>query len=122
MKKTFITAIAAAFAVLFPVASGAQTIAPTVEVTRKYDVSIGDMVKPFAPVAFNDSLLQIERNFDYSVFSRPYRSLYDFTPYDALQLKPADPQRYPLFCARIGCQYPVMPSGYWQPMRAQNNG
>lgn len=110
MKRIVIAALSAAFAILFPTVSAAQTIAPTVEVTRKYDVSIGDMVKPFAPVAFNDSLLAIERNFDYSIFSRPYRSLYDFTPYDALQLKPADPQRYPLVCARIGCQYPVMPS------------
>ena len=109
MKRIVIAALSAAFAILFPTVSAAQTIAPTVEVTRKYDVSIGDMVKPFAPVAFNDSLLAIERNFDYSIFSRPYRSLYDFTPYDALQLKPADPQRYPLVCARIGCQYPVMP-------------
>lgn len=122
MKKTFITAIAAAFAVLFPAVSGAQTIAPTVEVTRKYDVSMGDMVKPFAPVAFNDSLLQIERNFDYSVFSRPYRSLYDFTPYDALQLKPAAPQRYPLICARIGCQYPVMPSAELQFQKITHKG
>ena len=108
MKRLLFVLVAAA--VLFPVSAGAQAISPTVEVTRKYDVSIGDIVKPFSPASFNDSLLTFERNFDYSIFSRPYHSLYDFTPYDALQLKPVDPQRYPLVYARIGCQYPVMPS------------
>ena len=106
MKRFVLLVLFAAFAF----SAAAQSIAPTVEVTRKYDVNMGDMVKPFAPAAFDDSLLRIERNFDYSIFSRPYRSLYDFTPYDALQLKPAELQRYPIVNVRVGCQYPVMPS------------
>lgn len=106
MRRFALSALFAAFVF----SAAAQSISPTVEVTRKYDVNMGDMVKPFAPAAFDDSLLRFERNFDYSIFSRPYRSLYDFTPYDALQLKPAELQRYPILNARIGCQYPVMPS------------
>ena len=95
---------------LLSVTANAQHIDPTVEVVRTYDVSLGDIFKPEIPSGVNDSLSNFTRNFDYSIFNRPYRDLYEFTPYDAFQLKPADNHHYPFFTAKIGCQYPVMPT------------
>ncbi len=109
--RSYIRLLAAAsFAALIPVKTGAQVIDPTVEVVRNYNVSLGEIFKPTIPSGIDDSITVFERNFDYSIFNRPYSNLYEFTPYDAIRLDSADVQRYPFFTARAGCQYPVMPT------------
>lgn len=122
MKRQYRIAVLTAVAALFPLSLAAQTIDPTVEVVRKYDVTIDDMAKPTIPASVDDSIYVFGRNFDYTIFNRPVSNLYDFTPYDALQLKPVAPQRYPFFYARLGCQYPVSPSAELHLQKITHSG
>ena len=101
---------AAAILVMQPHNAGAQKIDPTVEIVRSYDASMNDILKPAIPNGIEDSVSTFARTFDYSIFDRPYSDLYEFVPYDALRIKPADIHHYPFFTARLGCQYPVMPT------------
>lgn len=88
----------------------AQTIDPTVEVTRQYEARLGNIVKPALPATVSDTLDRFERSTDYVIFQRPIRDLYDFMPYEALQIKPVDPEDFAFLYARLGMQVPVMPS------------
>lgn len=122
MRRFYMILAAASSAALFSLNAVAQTIDPTVEIVRKYDVSIDDKTKPVIPASVDDSIYVFGRNFDYSIFNRPIANLYDFTPYDALQLKVADPQRYPFFNIRLGCQYPFTPSADVHLQRITHSG
>lgn len=97
----FITLSAAAFA----------QIDPTVEVSRSYDVRLQDVEKPENPLTYDDSLNRFDVSFDYSIFNRPYRDLYDFTPYETVQLSTVGRNRTPVFYAKLGAQYPFIPNG-----------
>lgn len=97
----FITLSAAAFA----------QIDPTVEVSRSYDVRLQDVEKPENPLTYDDSLNRFDVSFDYSIFNRPYRDLYDFTPYETVQLSTVGRNRTPVFYAKLGAQYPFIPTG-----------
>ena len=103
----------ALLAFLFVLASAAllraQGFDPTVEVSRSYDVRLGEIHKPALPIEVPDTLSRFGHTTDYSIFEKPYGNLYDFTPYDALRIKPMDPIRLPLFYARLGLQMPVAP-------------
>lgn len=94
---------------LSAVALRAQGFDPTVEVSRSYDVRLGEIHKPVLPVEIPDTLSRFGHTTDYSIFEKPYGNLYDFTPYDALRIKPMDPVRLPLFYARLGLQMPIAP-------------
>lgn len=87
----------------------AQGFDPTVEVSRSYDVRLGEIHKPVLPLEVPDTLARFGHTTDYSIFEKPYANLYEFTPYDALRIKPLDPIRLPLFYARVGLQMPVSP-------------
>lgn len=73
--------------------------------------SVMDMHKPAIPVYVADSLSRFDVTFDYSIFNRPYADLYDFNPYEAIRLQTVGPNRTPLFYAKLGAQYPLMPNG-----------
>lgn len=105
--KRVITAVLTALisTVLLP----AQGFDPTVEVSRSYDVRLGEIHKPVLPVEVPDTLSRFGHTTDYSIFEKPYGNLYEFTPYDALRIKPMDPVRLPLFYARLGLQMPIAP-------------
>lgn len=85
-------------------------INPTVEVTRKFDVSLQDIHKPVLPTAVADSLRRFDVTFDYSIFNRPYDDLYDFIPYESVQISTVAPKKAPVFVAKIGSQYQLAPS------------
>ena len=87
----------------------AQGFDPTVEVSRSYDVRLGEIHKPVLPMEVPDTLARFGHTTDYSIFEKPYSNLYEFTPYDALRIKPLDPVRLPLLYARIGLQMPIAP-------------
>lgn len=77
-----------------------------------------------APVAVSDSLRSVDVSFDYSIFNRPYADLYDFTPIEALRMETVGPNRRPVFYARLGTQYPWLPSAelYLQSRNKQDFG
>ncbi len=85
-------------------------IDPTVEVDRSFDGVIGDVSKPVLPVTVADSLQRFDISFDYSIFNRQYSDLYDFTPFEVASLDIKGTRRPPFFYARIGTQYPIIPS------------
>lgn len=96
-------------ALLLSFSSFAQ-IEPTVEVDRSFDVTIGDITKPDLPVVVADSLHRFDISFDYSIFDRRYAELYEFNPFEATSLGIKGTRRPPFFYARLGAQYPLIPS------------
>lgn len=116
MKRIFLTILAIlAFTRVF------AQINPTVEVTRQYDVQLQDIHKPAVSTAVSDSLKKFDVTFDYSIFNRPYEDLYDFTPYEAVQISTVNALESPHFYAKIGAQYPLMPSGELYLQTGKNN-
>ena len=85
-------------------------IDPTVEVDRSFDGAIVDVSKPDLPVVVADSLQKFDLSFDYSIFNRQYRDLYDFSPFEVANLDIKGTGRPPFFYARVGAQYPLIPS------------
>ncbi len=88
----------------------------TVEVSRPYDVNLDGIRKPAIPTSVDDSLQRFDVHFDYSIFNRPYGDLYDFTPYETIQLATVGANRTPFVYTRLGAQYApkdrgIMPSG-----------
>ena len=80
MKR--ILSIFSLFFVLLPL----RAQVATVEVSRPYDVNLDGIQKPVIPIYIDDSLHRFDVHFDYSIFNRPYSDLYDFTPYETIQL------------------------------------
>jgi|LSQX01.1.fsa_nt_gb hypothetical protein len=107
MRKTiFILALV----ILMPVGLFGQTIDPTVEVSREFDVKLGEIHKPEIPKDVADSLRKFNISFDYSIFNRPYRDLYEFSPYESAAIKPAKAPRHPISYLKLGTQFPLTPS------------
>ena len=94
MKKLNIYMIAAIQALLLVAASAdAQSIDPTVVVSRDYEGKLMEVHKPKLEMAIPDSVLRFDLEFDYSVSDSPYKGAYDFTPY-VLDMKPSPALRH----------------------------
>lgn len=65
----------------------AQNLNPTVEVTNTYKGKLMEIDKPAFGMAVPDSLLKFDLAFDYSIFDRPYKGAYAFSPY-VMDMKP----------------------------------
>ena len=78
------TALAAAVTAL----AYGQNLNPTVEVTNAYEGGASSINKPSQQMAVPDSVTRFNLDFDYSVFEKPYKGAYEFSPY-YVQLKPA---------------------------------
>ena len=99
----------------------------TVEVSRAYDVNLDGIRKPALPVSVDDSLQRFDVHFDYSIFNRPYSDLYDFTPYESIQLSTVGANRTPYVYTRLGAQYApgdkgLMPAGELYVQSKPKNG
>ncbi|MBR5018417.1 MAG: TonB-dependent receptor [Bacteroidales bacterium] len=104
------------FLCLFALAFPLRAQVATVEVSRPYDVNTDGIRKPTLPTAVDDSLHRFDVHFDYSIFNRPFGDLYDFTPYESIQLSTVGANRTPFVYARMGSQYAfgdqgLMPAG-----------
>lgn len=126
MKKTTeIYRLTAALSVLalFPSFNGgAQSIDPTVVVTNSFQTRIVESHKPEQIMAVPDSVNKFDLNFDYSVFDKPYKGSYVFSPY-LLNMKPeqgnAQPRRFYL---NTGIGYTLRPvfDLVWSPVAKKN--
>ena len=110
MKR--ILSLACTLFILLPL----QAQVATVEVSRPYDVNLDGIRKPAIPISVDDSLHRFDIHFDYSIFNRPYSDLYDFTPYESIQLSTVGANRTPFVYTRLGAQYApgdkgVLPAG-----------
>lgn len=83
MKNKAIYAAFIALAGLYCTSSGvsAQTIDPTVEVSRDYEGKLIEVHKPVQTMPVPDSLQHFDLEFDYFVNDSPYRGAYVFSPY-----------------------------------------
>ena len=120
--KRFLTIFTLAFALL-PL----RAQVATVEVSRPYDVNLDGIRKPAIPTAVDDSLQRFDVHFDYSIFNRPYGDLYDFTPYESIQLATVGANRTPYVFLRAGAQYApgeqgILPAGELYVQSKPKNG
>ncbi len=87
----------------------AQSYNPTVVVTNKYKVETLTPEKESIDMAVPDSVKRFDMSFDYSVFDRPYRGSYDFSPYD-IDMKPSsDRHKAGKFYLNAGLGYTLHP-------------
>ena len=86
MKKYIYAFIAAVLAASGPL--GAQELDPTVVVNRAYEGKLLEVHKPSFEMEIPDTVSKFDLDFDYSVFDKPYKGAYEFTPY-VLTLRPA---------------------------------
>jgi len=117
MKKLFISTLG----ILVSFQLLAQ-IDPTVEVDRSYDVRMHDVAKPAVQMTVADSLEHFDVSFDYSIFNRQYKDIYEFSPYETAQLKTIGVGKPSHFYARFGTQYPLMPSAELYLQGGKNHG
>ncbi len=100
-----------AFACLcvFAGAVSAQEYNPTVVVTNKYRAATENARKGEIEMAVPDSVRRFDMTFDYSVFDRPYRGAYEFSPY-SVDMKPSVENRRPgVFYLNAGIGYTLHP-------------
>lgn len=95
----------------------AQDLNPTIVVTNTYEGSAAGIQKPAQLLQVPDSVTKFNLDFDYSVFSTPYRGAYEFHPY-LVSMKPraavSDGSR---LYARLGAGYSLHPEAelVWTP-------
>lgn len=89
--------------------ASAQNYNPTVVVTNKYKAATESVQKGEIEMAVPDSLRHFNMTFDYSVFDKPYRGAYEFSPY-SVEMKPSFGGRKPgLFYMNAGIGYTLHP-------------
>ena len=64
-----------------------QKIDPTVEVEKEFDGKMTNIVKGALNSSIPDSLTSFNLNFNYSIFDKPYKDLYEFSTLPSAQLQ-----------------------------------
>lgn len=100
-----------------------QKIDPTVEVRKAFEGNLMEIHKSRLAPRFDDSLTRFSLDFDYIVFDKPYKDLYEFTPLPSAQLQGPVAVKRPVFFARLGAGYPLIPQAdlYFQPRMRGNH-
>lgn len=86
-----------------------QKIDPTVEVEKEFDGKMTNIVKGALNSSIPDSLTSFNLNFNYSIFDKPYKDLYEFSPLPSAQLQGKVKEKYPVLMAKAGLGLPLMP-------------
>ncbi len=94
-----------------------QKISSTVEVKREYEGKLMEINKSPLDVKIADSLMKFNLNFDYTLFNKPYKDLYEFSPVTTTTITRPGEIKYPVFYSRLLLLYPWMPQAdiYIQP-------
>ena len=107
MRNKFVISI---FFLILTFSASAQTLDPTVEVSREYEGKLIEVHKPSINMAVPDSVTRFALDFDYSVFANPYKGSYDFNPY-LLSMKPSvSDNGENRFYLRAGAGYQLRPT------------
>lgn len=98
MKRRYIT-VMLLFLLAATFSYAQDKIEKNVEVTNVYEASLVEETKSPLNTKFADSLLNLNVYFDYSIFDKPYRDLYEFSPIESYQVgvgrgKPLYPVMY----------------------------
>ena len=99
--------------VCLPFALSAQTgkINPKVEVQRDYEGSIPHVDKPKMTLTSPDSLSRFDIRLNYTIFDKPFRDLYTFSPLPSVKLLSQQAKKQPWAYIRMGITYPTSPEG-----------
>ncbi len=113
--------LATAFAAAVTALAYGQNLNPTVEVTNAYEGGASSINKPAQKMAVPDTVTRFNLDFDYSVFEKPYRGAYEFSPY-YVELKPAPKvSTTGKFYLRAGAGFTLHPEldMVWSPVRKE---
>lgn len=86
-----------------------QKIDPTLEVTRNFDASMLNIHKSLLSTQINDSLARFNLDFNYTIFDKPYRDLYEFSPIPSVQIYSPLNVKHPVFLLKAGIHHPLAP-------------
>lgn len=94
-----------------------EGISSTVEVKREFEGRLLEISKSKLDTKYSDTLTKLNLKFDYSIFDRPIKDLYEFSPMQSAHLNREGLIRYPVLYAKIAASYPWMPEAdiYVQP-------
>ncbi len=86
-----------------------QKIDPTVEVEKEFDGKMTNIVKGALNSSISDSLTSFNLDFNYTIFDKPYKDLYEFTPLPSARIQSAVQEKYPVLLAKAGLGFPLNP-------------
>lgn len=86
-----------------------QKIDPTLEVKRDFDAKLLEIQKSRLNTSFSDTVGNFNLIFDYSIFEKPIKDLYEFSPLPSAQIEKGPNAKYPVFYGNIGFNYPYNP-------------
>ena len=86
-----------------------QKIDPTLEVTREFDGAMLNIHKSALNTDIADSLKDFRIDFNYTIFDKPYKDLYEFTPIASAQIYRPEAEREPVFRLEGGVSFPFTP-------------
>lgn len=94
-----------------------QKIDPTLEVKRDFDAKLLEITKGKLFSNFADSLGIFDLSFRYSIFDRPIKDLYEFTPLPSAAIDKTPGIKQPFINITAGTNFPLNPYGtlYLQP-------
>lgn len=96
-------------AVLSCAVVSAQNFNESVEVTNDLIVDLSGSQRKTVEMAVPDSISKFNLNFDYSVFAKPYKGAYEFTPYNVLFRPVSAQEKSPLFYLDAGAGFTFSP-------------
>ena len=100
-----------------------QKIDPTLEVTREFDGRMMNIHKSPLSTKTADSLRNFALDFNYTIFDKPYRDLYEFTPAASAAILSRPAREWPLLLLKGGISLPFTPEAqlYFQPNLNKGN-
>jgi hypothetical protein len=110
ITNRIIHTIIAIFFLAAPV-TAQQTIDPTLEVKRDFDTRLMEITKGKLLGNFHDSLGRFNLSFDYSIFDKPIKNLYEFSPLAAATIEHGAAPSYPVLYVIAGSNFPLNPYG-----------
>jgi hypothetical protein len=121
MKHNNLAILAALAMLALPATMSAQNA--TVRVDKNYEGDLTAAGKPKMAMDFADTLKNFNLNFDYHIFDKPFRDLYEFSPLPSAQIHSPMQADYPWIIARVGLSFPLAPVAtvYLQPKIFKNN-
>lgn len=87
----------------------AQNFNESVEVTNDLIVDLSGSQRKTVEMAVPDSISKFNLNFDYSVFAKPYKGAYEFTPYNVLFRPVSSREKSPLLYLSAGAGFTFSP-------------
>ena len=117
MSKKYILATLLSLVCGSYLALGQENFKSTVTIEKDFEGKLIGVQKSELNKSYSDTLTKLNLNFDYSVFDRPYKDLYEFSPVEGVKLQKKGEVQYPVLIFRGALSYPLMPEGdlYIQP-------